>query len=60
MKQLDAIVELLNEKPKIGICGGFVPESGELEDSSIEFQDVTFRRSAWPIRQAGLPIFKYS
>ena len=53
MKQLDAIVELLNETPRIGLRGGFIPEGGHLQDSSIEFHDVAFRRSSWPIRASG-------
>lgn len=60
VQHLEAIIEILNDKPTIGIRGGMIPESATLDDSSIEFKDVAFRRSSWPIRQAGTKQILYS
>jgi ABC-type multidrug transport system fused ATPase/permease subunit len=49
MKQLDAVVEILNEEPTIGIHGGVVPSEAEAKDTTIEFRDVAFARSTWPM-----------
>ena len=72
LKQLDAIVEILNEEPTIGIglgngsssssssqglaVGGSTelpatPPSMESLDTTVEFRDVAFRRSTWPMKQ---------